>query len=52
MQVDEPTRDPFLDKTEAQRLKLADEQMKQLGVRGRPLFADLSYFKCAAYVLA
>ena len=47
MQVKEPTRAPFVGKNEKRRANLAEEQIKQLGVRGRAMFADLSYFKCA-----
>lgn len=41
-----PSRATYLGKSKARRAKLADAEHKVLGVRGKPLFSDLSYFKC------
>ena len=48
MQVDQPTEDRYANKTEKQRQRLLDTDLKQLGVKGLPMFWQLSYFKCAS----
>lgn len=41
-----PTRAPYLGKLKPRRVNLADAEHKVLGVRGKPMFSNLSYFKC------
>ena len=47
MQVEQPTRVPYLGKTRKQRVRAADGEHKCLGVKGHSIFKGLSYFKCA-----
>ena len=45
-QIKTPTQPALKSKTEAQREKIIEDKIKALGVRGEPLFQELSYFKC------
>jgi len=52
MQVLTPTQAPFTGCRDAgHRENVLEKKLLQLGVRGEPLFADLSYFKCACHLI-
>lgn len=52
MQVESPTDPEFVacDGAKA-RLNLLEKKLLALGVRGKPMFSELSYFKCVLPLL-
>lgn len=46
LQVQTPTIPLLVGKTPDARFNLVDDKLKELGVRGEPMFQTLSYFKC------
>lgn len=50
-QVLNPTVPELVLKSHDERRNLIDDKLKELGVRGEPMFQSLSYFKCEAQLL-